>query len=388
MNESFELKMRELSPEDGHYFFGYYDLQPYHPNGRFHLAHKVQFVDRLPEADDVAELGYIDTETRTFHKIAETTAWNFQQGAMLQWYGEDHILYNVRKGDHFETAITNWKTGETRYCPLPSAHVSADGRYSLSINFSRIFDFRPGYGYAGKPDPFAEVKHPAEDGIFLQNLQTGEYKLIVSYERMAKEFPQAPYTDEKIVVNHITFNPSAKRFLFLLRNFPGAVGRHRTMLLTSDLEGNLYKLTDYEVNSHYHWKNDEEILMVYGTGVVGFYPFKHALFRMEDQTPHKMWIPEKQLIGDVHCLYSPDRRYISGDGYPGREDRKRKLYLYDTQTEQCIVLAAIPVTDPPLTDLRCDLHARWNPAGDKLSLDSNATGRRTVMEIDLTNVIN
>ena len=71
-----DLPRRELAPEDGHYFFGYYDLQPYDSKGKRHLCHKVRFADRLPEADDIAELGYIDLETESFHKIAETTAWN------------------------------------------------------------------------------------------------------------------------------------------------------------------------------------------------------------------------------------------------------------------------------------------------------------------------
>lgn len=387
MNEACDLKIREISPEEGQYFFGYYDLQPYHSSGKYHLCHKVPFVDRIPEPEDVAELGYIDLETHKFHKIAETTAWNFQQGAMLQWYGEDHILYNIRSGNGFKTAITNWKTGETVTRPMPSANVSADGRYSLSINFSRIFDFRPGYGYAGVPDPFYEAKYPAEDGVWLQDLKTGESKLIISYERMAREFPQPPYTDHKLVVNHITFNPSGTRFLMLLRDMPGPGGRHRTMLLTSDLEGNMYKLTDYEVNSHYHWKDDREILMIYGTGERGFFPFKHALFRMEDQTPHKMLIPEEQFYTDIHCLYSPDRRYITGDSYPDKIESKRTIFLYDTETKQCMKLARIYSNEFPITDLRCDLHVRWHPFEKKLSFDSNATGRRTIQEMDLSNIL-
>ncbi len=377
-----DLPIREISPEDGHYFFGYYDLQPYDSTGKRHLCHKVQFVDRLPEADDVAELGYIDLETRTFHKIAETTAWNFQQGAMLQWYGDDHILYNTRTEEGFKTAITHCETGETVTFPYPSANVSADGRYSLSINLSRVFDFRPGYGYAGIPDPVKDIKAPANDGVWLQDLKTGEVKLIVTYEQIAKEFPQPPHSDHKLVINHITFNPSADRFLMLVRDFPEPKSKHQTLLLTSDLEGNLFKLTDYAVNSHYHWKNDRELVMVYSgkNEPIG-------LYLMTDLTQKRERIKHPNLQGDIHCIYSPDRRYIIGDGYPDILDSKRSIVCYDTETGHYSLLARIYSNEFPLTDLRCDLHNRWRQDGRRISFDSNATGRRTIQEIDLEDLL-
>ena len=69
-----------ITPQDDHhYFFAYYDMRATGENGK-HLCHRVPFFDRNPNADDVAELGYLDDGK--FIKFAETTAWNFQQGAM------------------------------------------------------------------------------------------------------------------------------------------------------------------------------------------------------------------------------------------------------------------------------------------------------------------
>ena len=48
--------MRVFTPDDGfQYFFGYYDLQPFDSSERFHLMHRVRFMDRRPTADDTAE---------------------------------------------------------------------------------------------------------------------------------------------------------------------------------------------------------------------------------------------------------------------------------------------------------------------------------------------
>ena len=78
-----EIPLHIITPDDdNHYFFGYYDLRA--SQGSRHLCHRVKFMDRLPEADDVAELGYL--EKGEFIPFATTTAWNFQQGALLQYH--------------------------------------------------------------------------------------------------------------------------------------------------------------------------------------------------------------------------------------------------------------------------------------------------------------
>ncbi len=170
--------IRKISPDDEyHYFFGYYDLNAYHKNGKYHLANRVKFMDRLPKEDDVCELGYIDLETREFTKFAETTAWNFQQGALMTYNAEnyDEVFYNVRHGAHeYATCIHDLKTGAKRYTDRACGCISPDGKYGLAINFARIYDFRPGYGYAGPKDLFYEINNPEDDGIYLVDMQTGK----------------------------------------------------------------------------------------------------------------------------------------------------------------------------------------------------------------------
>ena len=388
--------MRIISPaNDGyHYFFGYYDLQPLDSSGRMHLAHRVGFMDRLPEAGDVAELGAIDLDSGEFVKYADTTAWNFQQGAMLRRIFDDrHIIYNVRDDSFpsgFGAEIRDIATGETRRLPAPIADLSRDGSHALSVNFSRIFDFRPGYGYAGRPDPFRDVNAPETDGVFLMDVASGSVELIADYARIRREFPQPPYSDGKLMVNHITFNPSGTKFLFLLRNFPlpGENG-WKTQLIVSDLEGNMRLITDYCLNSHYYWKNDREIL-IFSSG--GFGEKTNGLWLMDAENGERTLLSGDNPTFDIHCIYSPDGRYIIGDSYPSTSAARdftpkeagatRSLWLIDTATGRMTEPVRVKTVIPSIIDIRCDLHVRWSPDGSFVTFDSTHTGQRTIVRVD------
>ena len=48
------------TPKDQHYFLGYYDKSAVDAAGRYLLALQVQRIDRLPDGEDTAVLGYFD----------------------------------------------------------------------------------------------------------------------------------------------------------------------------------------------------------------------------------------------------------------------------------------------------------------------------------------
>ena len=127
-----------LTPDDGaHYFFGYYDMRATGESGK-HLCHRVSFMDRMQEADDVCELGYLDDGH--FFKFAETTAWNFQQGALLQWHGDGEVMYNVRTEKGYGTEIRSIDGKLIRQFDMPLATASDISKTGISVNFERIYD--------------------------------------------------------------------------------------------------------------------------------------------------------------------------------------------------------------------------------------------------------
>lgn len=272
-------------------------------------------------------------------------------------------------------------TGEKKYTDRATACVSPNGKWGLGINFGRIFAFRPGYGYAGFTDEYADVNAPAEDGVFLVDMESGHSRQIVSYDKLA---PIAGFTSkQKILINHITFNTTSDRFLMLVRNFgtsesPG----WSTSLVISDLDGNCRAVLKNTYFSHYLWLSDKELLAhctvegdrksMYvinvdtGTWVEYDMPYFHGTYNP-----------------DIHCNMAPNGRYIIGDGYD--IDGYRYLMAYSIQTgKERELLRVKSVTPHGIADIRTDLHARFVWGGRYITFDTTQNGRRDVIQIDLS----
>ena len=73
-----------------------------------------------------------------------------------------------------------------RRLPRPVYAISHDGRQALSLNFARLHHQRPGYGYAGLPDPWLDLPEPEDDGIYQMDLESGESRLILSVAQAAR----------------------------------------------------------------------------------------------------------------------------------------------------------------------------------------------------------
>lgn len=380
-----------LTKEDGQYFFGYYDIPAFSQNMQYHLCHRASFWRRLPQRDDVVELGMIDIKSKEFFKLAETTAWNFQQGAMLQWSPKspnDEIIFNIRQDADYRGVVMNINTHQKRLLDKPVASIDPTGKYALSINFSRLYDFRAGYGYDGFEDVYRYENHPAEDGIFLIDLQTGKAKMLISLEEIwEKTKASLGREDKKILINHITFNTDGTRFVFLVRYF--AYNSHwRTAVLTANSDGSdIYILSDYAVASHYHWRDFEHI--AFYAECTERSPKGLQLYLLKDKSYEVEAIDTDFFKGDGHCSYSPDREWLLYDSYPDRANY-RHLYLYNLEKKKGVELGAYhhaPALFEASVDIRCDLHPRWSPDGKGVSFDSIHEGGRHIYYANLKDVM-
>lgn len=381
---------RALTRGPKFHYFGYYDKFPYDATGRYLLAMETDFMDRPPEPDDAARIGIVDLEgDGEFEPVAETYAWNWQQSTHLQWMPtapDREIIYNIRQGDRYVACIHDVKSGKKRVLPRPIYAVSRSGKQAVSVNFSRIHACRPGYGYNGIPDPWADDLHSDEDGIYLMDLETGEAEFIISLAQAAAIEPDETIEGGKHWFNHLQFSTDDSRFLFLHRwhyTMPnGQLGRY-TRLLTANPDGSdLYLLNKDDMTSHFDWKSGNEILAWARQFDIGDY-----YFLFTDQTDEVEIIGKDVLTCDGHCSYSPDGRFILTDTYPQGGNHDRTLLLYENETGLRTDIGAFYSPPELQGEIRCDLHPRWNRDGTKVCFDSMHEGERQMYEIDVSDIV-
>lgn len=377
------VPMRAITTGPAAHWFGYYDKLQFDPSGRYVLGMTVDFQGRPPTDDDTIRLGYVDLEKdNQWVEFATSAAWSWQQGCMLQWLpgSGSKVIYNDRQDGNYVAVIKDIFSGETRVLPKPIYAVSPDGKTAVGTNFARIDDVRPGYGYEGPDDPFAEDPHPAGDGIYRLDLETGEHALIVSLDQIAA-IPSDPPLEGKHWFNHLLFNPDGSRFVFLNRaSLPGA--KRLTRMFTANPDGSeLHTIADHGMVSHFIWKNPKQIL-AWSTE-----PERTAIHLYTDQSDVVEVIGEGILKNDGHCTYSPDGEWVLTDTYPDRENMQT-LMLFRPSDQKLVKLGRF--YEPPDAkgqEWRCDLHPRWSRDGRYVCIDSmHENDTRQMYLIDVSGI--
>lgn len=367
-----------VSPVDGYeYFYGYYDKSPWDSSDRYMIALKVKQAYKSVAPNEAGSVCLIDTKDSKVYKIGVTHSWNVQQACMAQWMGPDfksRIIYNDFRNGKYCSVIYNLREKkEERVLPLPVYDVSRDGTFALSLDFNRLHRMRPGYGYSNMPDMSKGKLCPDETCIWKMNLVTGEVTELFKYTDFATFEHNESMNGAEHKVNHLMISPNGKRFMVLHRWFQK--GRKHTRLVTVNIDKTeMYNLSDDVFVSHCYWKNDEEILSFLRKKETGDH-----YYLMKDKTQdYRMYWPE--LNTDGHCSYSPDRKLIITDTYPNRK-RFASIYLCTEGDNRSRRIARVFSPFKYDNDCRCDLHPRWNHAGNKICIDSVHEGRRALYVI-------
>lgn len=374
-----EGDIERVSPDDGmEYFFGYYDKSPWDATDRYMLCLRAENTYSSVAPKEPAEILLFDTDDNNSYEIlGKTLTWNVQQGCMLQWLGPDFkekIIYNDFCNGMYCSVILNLKTNEERIIKAPVYSVASNGKFALTLDFSRLHRLRPGYGYSNLPDKHKDEKCPEQPCIWLVDLETGDVTPLLTYKDFYNFEPRPEMINAEHKVNHIMINPSGNRFMVLHRWINRS--NKYTRLITVNIDGTeMYNLSDDNMISHCYWKNDDEIIS---------YAYKESegngYYLMKDKTNQykKMW-PE--LTMDGHPSFSPDRKHVVTDTYPDRS-RVASVYLIN-ENDLVKNIARVFAPFKYDNDVRCDLHPRWNRKGDKICIDSVFEGKRNLYVIDI-----
>lgn len=369
-----------------HHFFGYYGINPWNKSQSHILGLEVLWQDRMPIAGEKAVIGLADTSTGAFEKVTETSAWNFQQGAMLHWnplHPNDEIYFNDMVDGDIVTRKVNVNNGKEHIIPRPINALSNNGKYGLSLNYGRLGRMRRVVGYSGIQDPNPDNPAPENDGIFLVDMLSGKTRLIVSirdvYEMLQKR--GIDFRGKHMWFNHVAFNSDDTRLLFLARtpviDSPNTDGvEHReTGMFTVNIDGSdLFETVPYGADvSHFDWRNEREIV---ATFKYSSNRRKHYMF--EDKSLKFDLLGEGRLDFDGHCVFGPDQQWIATDRKVTMMDPSDKnnyrghLYIYNVVTKEFIQLVDQDYLQRSnrTGDIRCDFHPRWKKTGDAICFDA------------------
>lgn len=380
-----DVPMRPVTAGPKFHWFGYYDKWQFDPSDRYALGMEVDFEGRSPRPEDEIALGLIDLQDGDrWSEIGRTQAWCWQQGCMLQWRpgSAREVLWNAREGDAFVCRVLDVDSGRSRTLPRAVYSLSPDGKTAVCADFRRIQDMRPGYGYAGLPDPNAGVLAPDDVGIWAQDMDTGASELIVSVAQIAAlPYPHGDLSAAKHYFNHLLFSPDGTRFIFLHRWRFGD-GPFHTRMLTAALDGTDVRVVDdYGKTSHFIWRDPAHIL------AWSWHPSaEDAFYLYGDGDGQVEPVGQGAMRVNGHCTYLPGGRWVLNDTYPLGEARTQELYLYDVASDRRVELGALTAPAEYTDEWRCDLHPRANRAGTQVMVDSAHAGGRQMYLLDVSEI--
>lgn len=417
------LKHVFSSPENESYFFGYYNYIQINKSGTKLLAQKAFFENRMPNKTDIVEIGFFDLskENKPWIRIAETSAFNWQQGSMLQWLGpdfEDTIIFNDFANDHFISRKIELKTGKEIKYNFPIYAVDPNGKFSITLNFERCYWTRA-YSYSNVVNDFWNTSIPEEDGIFKLDFESGELIKILSI----KQFVDTNLIEPSGISHwfeHIMLNPAGNRFCFYHRF--GNQNNFETNAYIAGINGeNLWKHPKEENDflTHFGWINESEyliytlpekkLLTIWAKAdkssnnrlkslIIKFYrtlvkPFIPVNIRKSITNLSQYYVVGKDKFGitgkldykgmqqDGHPSFTRNGSILLSDTYQDK-DSFRHLYLFGMESKKFLHIGKI-FSSVNNYGWRADLHPRLSLNDNFLSVDCNMNGKHQILVFKL-----
>lgn len=422
-----------------HHFFGFHDLLATNADEDKLLSLEVEDISRPPLPKEKAGVGYVDIESREYVRLGETNAFNYPQGARMQWIDNVHFIVNNQVGNHWGADIYDADARELVNSIDYTCHcLSKDKTQAFGINYARLHRLG-GYGYIGLDDQSADKETPKNDGIFVTDIGSNETRLLVSIDEVANcDSITSAHNGFHHYVTHLVLSPNGKRIAFLHRFFL-ADGGIRTRLMTVGVDGAGLRCLACGFLSHFDWRDDTSLfiwgrsgssidavrsnplfsnplvkpLLSMAKGVARKVLKKskgmsmHFLMASDSDSPTVTPFGIGKLTCDGHPMCNPfDRDLCLCDTYPD-ENKERTLFLYRFSTDERTDLGRFRMIDElPKTELikeyssgvderimkmfspelfsftrsglHCDLHPRWSSDGKMAIFDSIHEGTRQI----------
>lgn len=353
-------------------FFGYYDKSPVNKDSEYLLHHCSDNVtNNVPDKVDEINVCISNFGNGQLLLSFKTLAFNWQQGAKLQWIGQKECIFN----DYDETSqsyvshIVDVVVGKVvRTLPLPIYDCFSD-KYALTLSFERLAVYSRDYGYFAKQVKEQDLLSDDDDGIFFLDLKSGNSKLLVSLKNIALFEPQLNMAAAKHTVNHIMISPDGERFMFIHRWFSS--GRRYDRLVVCELaSGKLTVLAANNMVSHCFWYGNDQVF-----GYLRGLEDKDSYWTIDIKTRQYARFEALDGYGDGHPHINGD--WAITDTYPDKA-RMQHLIAVNLKTREKKSLGSFFHGFRYDGETRCDLHPRLSYDGQYVFFDTVYSGRRSL----------
>lgn len=366
------LHLEKASYQGHSSFFGYYDKPSLRGEKQIYHSLPKDFRNARPTSQ---------IQIVCDHKVVSTTrSWNWQQGSMLSWLDDQRIIHNDWNGENYISKIVHLSSGESQTLPQPVYKVAHQGEWALSLNFKRLAQDRPDYGYFNH-----DIKEPLpaleNDGLFRLEFKTGKWELLISLAELSGFKPRPYMEGARHKINHIDLSPNNEKVIFHHR-WTDIHQKRFTRLFVYDLHSRELKLLlDEDLVSHCCWWGSDKVVC-YGRKS----PFGTGYFVIDVTSGNVTPLKSPRLVADGHPSVRPQGDWMVTDTYPDRA-RHASLILLHLKTHKEILLGRFHSPLQYFGERRCDLHPRWSDCGTKISFDSVHEGARYLCTLDVEEIL-
>lgn len=362
--------LKSISKPYTHVFYGYYDISPFNNKTDEYIF------CNLIEKENKIHIMLSSFSGDKEIELAETKAWNWQQGCRLRWMPNNNreIVFNDFDGNNYFARIVNVDTKLERRICTSLYDISPNGQLGLSIDFERLGSKRPGYGYTCRQ--YDESSHDLlNDKIELVDLKSNTKRTLLTYADIIK-IPGCKTTNIcQNYLNHLCFSPSGRKFLFfwLTADFDW----HKAYLLVHNIETGTTKLLENSDKvSHYVWQDEDTIIC---TAIDEKMDWHYKQYNVS--TGEHSEIFGNLLNNDGHPSMLGNRILLT-DTYPNINGYQ-KIYVVDLDKRTHKDLISIYSHCCYDGERRTDLHPRLDREKKIVCFDANVNGYRTLNFLSL-----
>ena len=339
-------------------FLGYYDISNF-SNDR----QKISFHQKTKLSNYVNICVY-NRDKRSVDIYDTSAAWSWQLGSRLKWLSDKELIFNcIDDNKNLICRSINIENKSSKNFSYPFFSITRNKKFAASLNFKKLENCRPGYGYLFSQKEFNDD----ENFLYIWDLETNN--IINIYNENFFDINLKNYFKE-YYFNHISWSPNNLNFiLYAIDKF----SRSNKLIFFKNFKS--YELIkDIEIISHHEWINDHEILFFGKVGKI------KSFFRFNFISKKFVKLNFKYSSYDGHPNTSDGNLFVI-DTYPN-QFQERHLYTFDLKLNEFKILGSAFSNFYLTNGKKCDFHPKLSKDNKLILIDTSHNLKREFLILE------